>query len=65
MSTNQVEAIHSRPPSRAAVTVNTAGMTKLEVRRIQMLARERDRLEEEMATLQKEVDELELEDMKR
>lgn len=33
-------------------------MSKLELRRIQMLVRQRERLEEELAALQKEMDEL-------
>lgn len=51
---SQVEASQSRPTSRA--TANTTGMNKLEVRRMQMLARQRQALEEELATLQAEVD---------
>lgn len=39
-------------------TVNTAGMKKLEARRVQMLVRQREHLEEEMNTLQAEVDAL-------
>lgn len=40
------------------MTVNTSGMSKLDVRRIQMLTKERERAEEEMAALEKEVAEL-------
>ena len=50
----QVEASQSRPSSRA--TANTAGMSKIDVRRLQMLARQRQKLEEEAAQLQAEVD---------
>lgn len=39
-------------------TVNTAGMKKLEARRVQMLVRQREHLEEEMNALQAEVDAL-------
>ncbi|PCH40982.1 hypothetical protein WOLCODRAFT_99643 [Wolfiporia cocos MD-104 SS10] len=61
----KVEAAQSRPSSRTGVGVNTAGMSKLEVRRVQMLARQRERLEDELAALQKEVDDLELSQMKK
>lgn len=37
---------------------NTAGMNKLETRRIQMLVRQRERLQEEVDQLQAEVDAL-------
>lgn len=56
----KVDANQSRFSSRAAMTVNTSGMSKLDVRRIQMLTKERERAEEEMAALEKEVAELEL-----
>ncbi|CCM01746.1 uncharacterized protein FIBRA_03812 [Fibroporia radiculosa] len=52
----KVEAAEFRPSS--GVTVKTTGMTKLEVRRIQMLTRQRERLENDVAALQREVDEL-------
>ncbi|KAI0677255.1 DASH complex subunit Spc19 [Trametes maxima] len=58
-----VEASQSRPASRA--TANTAGMNKLDVRRMQMLARQKQKLEEELATLQAEVDAMELNAMKK
>ncbi|OSD04547.1 hypothetical protein PYCCODRAFT_107646 [Trametes coccinea BRFM310] len=53
----------SRPTSRAAAT--TAGMNKLDVRRMQMLARQRQKLEEELQALQAEVDAMELSAMKK
>ncbi|THG96876.1 hypothetical protein EW026_g5031 [Hermanssonia centrifuga] len=56
-------AQHAKPASRS--TVNTTGMNKLEARRIQMLARQRERLEEEMAALQAEVDAMELAAIKK
>ncbi|PIL37414.1 hypothetical protein GSI_01108 [Ganoderma sinense ZZ0214-1] len=55
----KVEASQSRPSSRATAT--TAGMSKIDVRRLQMLARQRQKLEEEAAQLQAEVDAMELE----
>ncbi|KAJ3556798.1 hypothetical protein NM688_g1822 [Phlebia brevispora] len=45
--------------------LNTVGMNKLEARRIQMLARQRERLEEELAALQAEVDAMELSAIKK
>ncbi|TFY67641.1 hypothetical protein EVJ58_g1491 [Rhodofomes roseus] len=48
----------SRPSSRAAVTINTAGMSKLDIRKIQMLSRQREKLEDEAAALQREIDDL-------
>lgn len=48
----------SRPSSRAAVTINTAGMSKLDVRKIQMLTRQREKLEDEAAALQREIDDM-------
>ncbi|EMD40533.1 hypothetical protein CERSUDRAFT_111130 [Gelatoporia subvermispora B] len=57
----KVDALESKPPPRA--TVNTTGMSKVEARRVQMLARERERLEKELAALQAEVDDLELASM--
>ncbi|OBZ70253.1 DASH complex subunit SPC19 [Grifola frondosa] len=65
MLRSKVEAGQPRPSSRATVKLKTTGMSKLEVRRIQMLARQRERLEEEMAALQAEVDKLELAAMKK
>ncbi|TBU33042.1 DASH complex subunit Spc19 [Dichomitus squalens] len=59
----KVEALQSRPSSRA--TANTAGMSKIDVRRLQMLARQRQKLEEEAAQLQAEVDAMELAAMKK
>ncbi|KAI0355286.1 hypothetical protein OH77DRAFT_1424776 [Trametes cingulata] len=59
----KVEASQSRPSSRAAA--NTAGMNKLDVRRMQMLARQRQKLEEELAALQAEVDAMELNAMRK
>ncbi|OCH94288.1 hypothetical protein OBBRIDRAFT_770006 [Obba rivulosa] len=58
----KVEAVESKPPPR---TVNTTGMSKVEARRVQMLARERERVEKELAALQAEVDDLELASMRR
>ncbi|KAH9844356.1 Spc19-domain-containing protein [Rhodofomes roseus] len=55
----------SRPSSRAAVTINTAGMSKLDIRKIQMLSRQREKLEDEAAALQREIDDLELAAMKK
>ncbi|KAI0960155.1 hypothetical protein AcW1_004753 [Taiwanofungus camphoratus] len=63
MLQSKVDTVQPRPSSRA--TINTTGMSKLELRRIQMLVRQRKRLEEELAALQKEMDELELAAMKR
>ena len=48
----------SRPSSRATVTINTAGMSKLDVRKIQMLTRQREKLEDEAAALQREIDDM-------
>ncbi|KZT66052.1 hypothetical protein DAEQUDRAFT_675816 [Daedalea quercina L-15889] len=48
----------SRPSSRAAITVNTTGMSKPDIRTIQMRTKERQRLEDEAAALQREVDAL-------
>lgn len=48
----------SRPSSRAAATINTTGMSKLDVRKIQMLARQREKLEDEAAALQREIDDM-------
>ncbi|KAF7789404.1 hypothetical protein EIP86_000348 [Pleurotus ostreatoroseus] len=45
--------------------MNTAGMNKLETRRIQMLVRQRERLEQELEELQAEVDALELSAIKK
>ena len=39
-------------------SVNTVGMTKLEARRVQMLVRQQERLDQELAALQQEVDNL-------
>lgn len=50
----QAEASQTRPTSRAAA--NTTGMNKLDVRRMQMLSRQRQKLEDEAAALQAEVD---------
>ncbi|KAI0797105.1 Spc19-domain-containing protein [Abortiporus biennis] len=44
------------PTSRS--NVNTTGMNKLEARRIQMLVRQRERLEEELHALQMEVEDM-------
>ncbi|GBE79794.1 DASH complex subunit SPC19 [Sparassis crispa] len=60
----RVETTHSRPSSRAAVNTNKTGMSKLEIRKLQMLVRQRERVEEELASLQAEIDELELAAMK-
>ncbi|KAI0638477.1 Spc19-domain-containing protein [Trametes polyzona] len=49
----KVEASQTRPTSRAT---SAPGMTKLDARRMQMLARQRQKLEEELAALQAEVD---------
>jgi len=53
----------SAPVSRG--TVNTSGMSKLEARRIQMLVRQRERMEEELNTLRLEVENMELAAMKK
>lgn len=50
----QLETQQTKPASRLAA--NTAGMNKLEARKIQILVRQREQLEEEMVTLQAEVD---------
>ncbi|RPD66869.1 hypothetical protein L227DRAFT_605313 [Lentinus tigrinus ALCF2SS1-6] len=63
MLQTKVEASQSRPTSRAAA--NTTGMNKLDVRRMQMLSRQRQKLEEEAAALQAEVDAMELAAMKK
>ncbi|KAI0340819.1 hypothetical protein BDW22DRAFT_1333745 [Trametopsis cervina] len=44
--------------STARSAVNTAGMKKLDARRIQMLVRQREHLEQEMSALQAEIDAL-------
>ncbi|KZT05555.1 uncharacterized protein LAESUDRAFT_625224, partial [Laetiporus sulphureus 93-53] len=54
----KVEASAAQPSSRGGIHMNTAGVSKLDVRRIQMLTRQRERLEDEVAALQKEIDEL-------
>ncbi|KAH9938090.1 Spc19-domain-containing protein [Fomitopsis serialis] len=62
----KVEASMSkRPSSRTAVTINTAGMSKLDIRKIQMLSRQREKLEDDAAALHREIDELELAAMKK
>ena len=40
------------------MTINTVGMSKLDVRKIQMLARQREKLEDEAAALQREIDDM-------
>lgn len=52
----KLETQQTKPNPRS--TVNTAGMNKLEARRIQMLVRQREQLEQEMAALQAQVDAL-------
>ncbi|KAH9943179.1 Spc19-domain-containing protein [Epithele typhae] len=59
----KAEAAQSRPSSRAGS--NTAGMSKLDVRRLQMLSRQRQKLEDELAELQAEIDEMEFASMKK
>ncbi|OJT07118.1 hypothetical protein TRAPUB_2052 [Trametes pubescens] len=59
----KAEASSTRPSSRAAA--NTTGMNKLDVRRMQMLARQRQKLEDEVAALQAEVDAMELNVMRK
>ena len=54
MLRTRVETQQTKPTSRS--TANTAGMNKLDARRVQMLVRQREKLEEEMASLQAEVD---------
>ncbi|KAI0787131.1 hypothetical protein BC629DRAFT_1735284 [Irpex lacteus] len=51
--------------STARSTINTAGMKKLDVRRIQMLVRQREHLEEELNALQASVDALQFEAMSK
>ncbi|KAI0092133.1 Spc19-domain-containing protein [Irpex rosettiformis] len=51
--------------STARSTINTAGMKKLDVRRLQMLVRQREHLEEELNILQAEVDRMQLEAMSK
>lgn len=50
----KAEAISSRPGSRLG-GVNTAGMNKLEARKIQMLVSQRKGLEEELLALEEEI----------
>ncbi|EPS98738.1 hypothetical protein FOMPIDRAFT_126458 [Fomitopsis schrenkii] len=57
--------LSSRPSSRAAATINTTGMSKLDVRKIQMLARQREKLEDEAAALQREIDDMDLAAIRR
>lgn len=54
LNIHQAGASQTRPTSRAAP--NTTGMNKLDVRRMQMLSRQRQKLEDEAAALQAEVD---------
>ncbi|KAI0068607.1 hypothetical protein BV25DRAFT_1866585 [Artomyces pyxidatus] len=49
----KVEAAHSRPPSRT--TTGTTASNKLENRRLQILVKQRERLEEQMKALESEV----------
>ncbi|GJE87530.1 DASH complex subunit SPC19 [Phanerochaete sordida] len=58
MLRTRLETQQTKPASRLAA--NTAGMNKLEARKIQILVRQREQLEEEMATLQAEVDAMQL-----
>lgn len=53
MINTQVESASSRPISRAGTA--TAGMTKLDARRMQMLVNQRQKLEEELLALESEV----------
>ncbi|KAI0732866.1 Spc19-domain-containing protein [Fomitopsis betulina] len=57
--------LSSRPSSRATASINTTGMSKLDVRKIQMLARQREQLEDEAAALQREIDDMDLATMRR
>ena len=50
----KVDAISSRPASRLG-GVNTTGMNKLEARKLQMLASQRKKLEEELLVLEDEI----------
>lgn len=50
-----VQLEQTMPSSR---NVNTTGMSKVEARRIQMLVRQRERLEDELQALRTEVDDL-------
>ncbi|KAI0832724.1 DASH complex subunit Spc19 [Trametes gibbosa] len=59
----KVEASRTRPTSRTATT--TGGMGKLDLRRLQMLSRQKQTLEQELAALQAEVDNMELNAMKK
>lgn len=54
----QVEGAQLEQTAPSSRSVNTAGMSKLEARRIQMLVRQRERLEEEMQALRTEVDDM-------
>ena len=49
-----MDAISSRPSSRLG-GVNTAGMNKLEARKMQMLVSQRKKLEEELLELEDEI----------
>ncbi|KAH8096685.1 Spc19-domain-containing protein [Cristinia sonorae] len=61
----KVEGVQLEQTVPSSRSVNTAGMSKLEARRIQMLVRQRERLEDELQTLRMEVDNLELSAMKK
>jgi len=55
------QAAQSRP---ARAPIGTSASNKLEARRLQMLAKQRERLEEELGMLESEVEQLELKTMK-
>lgn len=54
----QVEAAKAAQSRPARVLVGTSASNKLEARRLQMLTKQRERLEDELAALQVEVEQL-------
>ncbi|THH27822.1 hypothetical protein EUX98_g6358 [Antrodiella citrinella] len=60
----KVEGVQLEQIAPSSRNVNTAGMSKLEARRIQMLVRQRQRLEEELHALRVEVDDMDLQQMR-
>ena len=54
----QVEASKAAQSRPARVLVGTSASNKLEARRLQMLTKQRERLEDELAALQVEVEQL-------
>ncbi|KIM76427.1 hypothetical protein PILCRDRAFT_826434 [Piloderma croceum F 1598] len=60
----KVEAAQVAQSRPARTLIGTSASNKLEARRLQMLIKQRERLEEEMQALETEVDQLELKAMK-